>query len=92
MSEYIYEHSRCHDHFGKPLDAPLLTQRERIVRCRNCQHVEHIPEWRPDGDRRYKPREVWVCRAEQWEGLEGDNPFVGPDGFCKWGERRGDAE
>lgn len=36
MSEYIYEHSQCYDQFGKPLDAPMLTQREEIVRCRDC--------------------------------------------------------
>lgn len=40
MSEYIYEHSLCHDHFGKPLNAPMLTQREEIVRCRDCQFYE----------------------------------------------------
>jgi len=37
MSEYIYEYSLCHDHFGKPLNAPMLTQREEIVRCRDCK-------------------------------------------------------
>lgn len=40
MSEYIYEHSQCYDQFGKPLDAPMLTQREEIVRCRDCIYYD----------------------------------------------------
>ena len=38
-------------------------RREEIVRCRDCQHVEHIPEWRPYGDRRYK--RVWTLIKAQ---------------------------
>lgn len=40
MTEFIYEHSRCYDHFGKPLDAPMLMQREEIVRCKDCVHYD----------------------------------------------------
>ncbi len=86
MAEYIYEHSQCYDMFGKLLDAPMLTQREEIVRCRDCEHVKHDPEWQPD--RRFKPVDMWTCHAEWCEGFEGDHPVVEPDGFCRWGERR----
>lgn len=79
MSEYIYEHSRCHDQFGKPLDAPMLTQREEIVRCRDCKHY----------------RESMFVVATDVDDVctfFGDGVKVEPDGFCAWGERRGDAE
>lgn len=74
MSEYIYEHSLCHDHFGKPLNAPMLTQREEIVRCRDCKYFavkssDH--EFRSD----------WFCKLFRHGCAE-------PDGFCKWVEKK----
>ena len=57
-----------------------------IIRCRDCKHVGHIPDFQ--SDRRFKPCDYWWCEAEWCEGLEGDNPTVEPDGFCAWGERR----
>ena len=88
MAEYIIEDNGWIENGGyiRPAPSGWLPPKP-IVRCRDCKHVKHDPEWQPDGDRRYKPREVWFCRAEQWEGFEGDNPFVVPDGFCAWGEK-----
>ena len=65
---------------AKPIDAT------EIVRCRDCKHVKHTPEWQLD--RRYKPEDAWWCHAEWCEGMGGDHPCVEPDGFCKWGERK----
>lgn len=59
--------------------------REEIVRCRDCKHVGHIPDFQPD--KRFKPCDYWWCEAEWCEGLEGDNPTVEPDWFCACGER-----
>lgn len=64
--------------------------REEIVRCRDCKHVHHCPDWQPD--KRFKPKDIWICEAEWCMGFEGDHPLVEPDGFCKWGERRGDCD
>lgn len=51
---------------------------EPIVRCRDCDYYDH---W--DASEPY--REKHVCG--HWDYLE-----IRPDGFCAWGERRGDAE
>lgn len=84
MSEYIY-HSQ-----GEPLTNErgeiYLARADKIVRCRDCKHVVHRPEWQPD--KRFKPIDLWVCEAEWCMGFEGDHPDVTPDGFCKWGEPR----
>lgn len=70
---------------GSPADV-MLAEYPEIVRCRDCKHVNHDPEWQPD--RRFKPVDMWTCHAEWCEGFEGDHPQVEPDGFCKWGERK----
>lgn len=80
MAEYITEF------FGSSSGGSYTERREEIVRCRDCKHVKHDPEWQPD--RRFKPVDMWTCHAEWCEGFEGDHPAVEPDGFCKWGERK----
>lgn len=76
MSEYIYEHGRCHDHFGKPLNAPMLTQREEIVRCRDCKYYYDVDDL-----------DDAQCH---WFTDCYDQPvyWAEPDGFCKWGKRK----
>lgn len=55
MTEYIYEHKPSGaDHMGKPVELPMLVQREEIVRCRDCKHFEYCQfhrhsENKPDG-------------------------------------------
>lgn len=75
MTEYIY----ATDGWGRWTG-------EEIVRCRDCKHVHHHPDWQPD--KRFKPKDIWICEAEWCMGLEGDHPLVEPDGFCKWAIRR----
>lgn len=50
--------------------------REEIVRCRDCDYYDH---WDASGPY----REKHVCG--HWDCLE-----IKPDGFCAWGERRGE--
>ena len=53
--------------------------RERIVRCRDCKHYsEH--EW------------VMVTDVSDVCHFFGDGVKVEPDGFCKWGERKGEGK
>lgn len=64
----------------------FISEYEEIVRCRDCKHVHHRPDWQPD--KRFKPKDIWICEAEWCMGFEGDHPLVEPDGFCKWAIRR----
>lgn len=75
MSEYIVK-------IEEPI-SPLFYERQlkEIVRCCNCKHHKYM-------DVSYLDYPLSVCYSEQWEGAEGDNPLVEPNGFCKWGERR----
>lgn len=82
MSEYIF----WQDDSG-------LYMREEIVRCRDCKHAH--PVFWPECD---DVPDDWVdCTGplvETWDYYDDepkDNP-VRPDGFCAWGERRGDME
>lgn len=63
-----------------------LPVREEIVRCRDCEHVWYRSNWQPD--KRFEPRDYWICEAEWCEGFEGEHPEVRPDGYCAWGSRR----
>ena len=57
-------------------------RRERIVRCRDCEHAYEI-----DGT-----DELSCLYFNQWD-YSNDCPGewrVEPDGFCAWGEERGD--
>ena len=75
MTEYIYEHKPSGaDHMGKPVELPMLVQREEIVRCRDCRYYRE--EWI-----RKLMRSVIYC---DWL----DGVHIEPDGFCAWGERR----
>lgn len=50
---------------------------ETIVRCRDCKYYDHEDLF---------DDEMWWCIR----GASDENVFeVEPDGFCKWGERRG---
>lgn len=46
--------------------------REEIVRCRDCRYFNCL--W----------TDCYVCKRNK----ENFMPFVEPDGFCAWGERR----
>lgn len=54
--------------------------REEIVRCRDCVYFKSETDIFPALCRLWLPRNL----SKQY-GIE-------PDGFCAWGERRGDAE
>lgn len=59
--------------------------RERIVRCRDCAHCEHVTYEELKG--RFgtvPPREVYRC----WRPGEYRQLDVDPEGFCAWGEER----
>lgn len=47
---------------------------EEIVRCRDCAYYDKYPN-----------DEISVCYR-----FDNEQPIVEPDGFCKWGKRRGE--
>ena len=57
----------------------------KVVRCRDCVHMHTVRRWLGmDVD------ECWL-HADRESGALGKER-IEPDGFCAWGERRGDAE
>ena len=88
MTEYIIE---C----DYDVDDGIITGevREEVVRCRDCKH-SHAGFWPADSG---VPDDWLDCTGplvETWDYYDDepkDNP-VRPDGFCAWGERRGDME
>lgn len=55
-----------------------------VVRCRDCKHMHTVRHWLGmDVD------ECWL-HADRESGALGKERTE-PDGFCAWGERRGDA-
>ena len=58
-----------------PLDAYL---REKIVRCRDCNHYYEAENYHPSGN----------CVMRCCKYFDTYNDEVEPDGFCAWGERR----
>lgn len=55
--------------------------KERIVRCRDCVHYYEAENYHPSGN--------YVMRCCKY--FDAYNDEVEPDGFCAWGELRGDA-
>lgn len=93
MSEYIVDtfgivqdFADLHGDMNTPLyqaimDVMVSRQREEIVRCRDCRYLDAIRT-------SYSAEPDFQCMADWCQGVEGDSPFVEPDGFCAWGERR----
>lgn len=62
---------------------PYGSHREEIVRCRDCVKAE-CPEVRLlNGTKRH------ILTCVRFPSFQHETQ---PDGFCAWGERRGDAE
>lgn len=81
MSEYIYERPDepakvVRDGWNVRIEWDFK-QREKIVRCRDCKHYVEDPDPIDPG---------WPMMCE-----DSGRDMVDPDGFCAWGERRGDA-
>lgn len=82
MAEYVCRITD--DYPGVPFDSDdysgTLERRERIVRCRDCEHATGC-----------RDTEMLDCaHFAQWD-YYGDEPgrwLVQPDGFCAWGEER----
>lgn len=90
MSEYIVCTDDLEESYYRYTDIKPETVfghrlHEEIVRCRDCTHAHHRPNWR--SDKRCKPRDLWICEAEWCMGFEGDHPETKPDWFCSHGER-----
>lgn len=59
-------------------------KRERIVRCRDCEHMHRVRDWLGmDVD------ECWLHASRETGALGKER--TEPDGFCAWGVRREDA-
>lgn len=73
MSEYIYEHMQSGaDHMGRPVEQPMLVQREEVVRCRDCANPsfdEFGGGWCNENCREVKPWDycTWAERKEDGE-------------------------
>lgn len=89
MSEYIVT---CDDEVAVWVGNDVESMRP-LVRCRDCKYAHEVTwpvTWRT-------PEGYLDCTGElveKWDYLrdEPKNNPVPPDGFCAWGERRGDAE
>ena len=96
MSEHIYEDSDMeHERYHV---IPFGSMREKIVRCRDCEHLD-------DSEYRRWDNSLAECYGEpplfcdllsfnEWR-MDGDRRVaetsfaeVEPDGFCAWAERR----
>lgn len=91
MSEYIV---RITDDMPYEIKAELnawYIESEPIVRCRDCKHGHEVTWPVQSGI----PSDYLNCSGylvETWDYYNDepkDNP-VPPDGFCAWGERRGE--
>ena len=86
MSEYICEREDTRLTVKADGDAceftlPSWTQREEIVRCRDCRYAHEMLDGMYD---------CFGHLATTWDYYSDEpkqNP-VEPDGFCAWGERR----
>lgn len=82
MAEYVCD--MTDDYPGVPYGADeysgTVERCERIVRCRDCVHAEEI-ESGVFGS---------LVLCDYWLRDEECKTFVEPDGFCSWGERRGE--
>lgn len=63
----------------------VLDQCQPIVRCRDCKHCREHDMRAYGGD-----RDQLLCH--HFSMSSGAGWPVEPDGFCAWGERKGDAE
>lgn len=80
MTEYVY--ATIGDPVANALGEIFLPRCE-IVRCRDCVYMHNVRNWLGmDVD------ECWL-HADTESGALGKEPTK-PDGFCKWGERRGE--
>lgn len=86
--EFIFKYGRLRllpldqlrkDEFGDTIASEQKAyRRERVVRCRDCKHA-------------YKEGTLCTHFALQDDYNMSLTPsFVEPDGFCAWGERRGE--
>ena len=75
MSEYVIDMSESSYQLGTGLIcAEIARLREEIVRCRDCRYYDEI---------------IHAC--ERFDSIKQDNvSYVFDDGFCAWGERRGE--
>lgn len=66
MAEYMCEL------MDRPLEQPqmMLARRERVVRCRDCEHAHPCP----------------LAGSKKIMCAFHDEMFVNPNDFCSWGE------
>ena len=70
-------------------DLPDLKRGEEIVRCRDCKHYQVVDEIFDGED----DTAVYGCGILGWKVASyGCEEPTDPDGFCAWGERKGDTE
>ena len=76
MAEYVCELTDDYPDvpFGSDDYSGTVERRERIVRCRDCRYAEPMPLSFSD---------LLICAYL-------DDMSVEPEGFCAWGERRGE--
>ena len=66
---------------GGPMSVTDDERRERVVRCRECRHLDHY---------RLFTQEIYSCMRNADNNDDGSF-LVEPDGFCAWGERGDDG-
>lgn len=78
MSEYIITDEQIAE--NQRLHGKKLLVMPVIVRCRDCKHYYETEEYHPQGN--YDRR---CCKY-----FDTYDDEVEPNGFCAWGERRGE--
>lgn len=83
MSEYIVKCTEVIGISGNVLQIPdYIDLNCEIVRCRDCKHYYEAENYHPNGN--------YVMRCCKY--FDAYNDEVEPDGFCAWGELRGEGE
>lgn len=77
VQEYVYDPIKGSD----MCSCSLGERRERVVRCRDCEHMHVVRDWAG-----LDATECWL-HASHETGELGKEPTE-PDGFCAWGEVR----
>ena len=90
MTEYIAKCTEVIGISGNPIKIPdYIDLSSEIVRCRDCRHYQVVDEIFDGED----DTAVYGCGILGWKVASyGCEEPTDPDGFCAWGERKGDTE
>lgn len=93
MAEYVCE--MTDDYPGVPYGSDeysgTVERRERVVRCRDCKFCDVVPDGSTCFCRHFYDKPDWGLPAPYTGSEPAEMLEVSFDGFCAWGERKGDS-